>query len=163
MVGESIFRNSDTRKFASILKQNGQVVWTEARKSRYSQEDSSTWGPSLPGGKRIRRCNSVRAALPPREKLRAGTTRKYWVYMAFSVQSFRCLPPLNLLFGSSSKSFISPLILQTWKLGCLDWQGLEGRSKLSKFTQLLMAKLGLEPCEMTYHLGFPHLFPTCTA
>lgn len=65
-------------------------------------------------------------------------------------------------FLGLQKSFISPLILQTWKLGCLDWQGLESRSNLSKFTQLLMAKLGLEPCEMTHHLGFspfiPHLY-----
>lgn len=114
------------------------------------QEISSTWGPSVPGGKGTRRHNLERTPYLQRLRLRVELPEG----TVFTFVTLRNPSHSEPLFGRVSKNPLSTLIWQTWKFRCLDWQGPERGSNLSKFTQLLIAELGSEPNGLSHHLGF---------
>lgn len=157
-VGKSMFRNLETRNLAFFLKQDVQdVVGREAHRGRSLLKGFLRLRPfsSSPWDKGTRRHNPEGTALPPKGEVQSGLTTRQWVHTELCCSSLRDPSHLWTSFWKSlQKSFTSPLIWQTCKLECLNWQGPERGSNLSKFTQLLTAEPGSESSELTHHLGF---------
>ena len=153
--GKSIFRRPDN--LLSFLNK----VLVRSRLGQKFAQVFSTRGPSVPYGKETRTIFLRGQPSLQRGKFRVWLWERREFTQTFAAHPLGICHLCTSFWKSFQKSFVSPWIWQTWKLGCLGWRGPKRGSNLFKFIQLLMAELGWEPSELIHHLGFcpfmPHL------